>query len=98
MSVQPANLERRRRIVAALRAANGAALTTPELCQRAGFNNFEHHAYVLPQLRALVRLGIITRSPVVPGAIASWALNRADQSDRAMNERLDTVPTDRRHA
>ncbi|MDM2164712.1 hypothetical protein PP352_21415 [Mycobacteroides abscessus] len=98
MSVQPANLERRRRIVAALRAANGAALTTPELCQRAGFNNFEHHAYVLPQLRALVKLGIITRSPVVPGAIASWALNRADQADRAMNERLATDTANRRHA
>lgn len=77
----------RTRLVDTLERAGGA-LSTPELCNRAGFNNFEHHAYVLPQLRALARVGIITRIPGEPGGALSWRLNTSDQSDAVLDAHL----------
>lgn len=87
----PATVAIRTRVLTALRAAHGCELTTTEICARAGFTNFEHHAYVSPQLRALARLGLITRSPFMPGAHASWRINAADQSDAALNARIENT-------
>ncbi|MFT9634498.1 hypothetical protein ACM0CO_19215 [Mycobacteroides abscessus subsp. abscessus] len=74
-TARPATVDIRARVLTALRAAHGRELTTSEICARAGFTNFEHHAYVSPQLRALAKRGVIIRSPFVPGAHASWRIN-----------------------
>lgn len=77
----------RTRLIDTLERAGGP-LSTPELCNRAGFNNFEHHAYVLPQLRALARVGVLTRIPGEPGGALSWRLNDADQDDAVLDAHL----------
>lgn len=75
----------RRSILAVLRTCPEADLSTTEICKHAGYNNFEHHAYVGPQLRALARSGVITQTERPPGGAARWQLNRADQTDAAFN-------------
>jgi len=88
-AVRPATVALRKRLITVLRNAGRESLSTPELCQRTGINNFEHHAYVLPQLRWLARAGIITRTAHVPGGAAYWRLNPTDQDDAAFNARLE---------
>jgi hypothetical protein len=95
--VRPATAALRKRIVAVLREAGGQQVSTPQLCQRAGFNNFEHHAYVLPQRRALARVGVITRDAPSPGRAVYWRINPTDQTDAAINAQLETRPTATKH-
>ncbi|MFV8279801.1 hypothetical protein ACNQPY_26095 [Mycobacteroides abscessus] len=86
--LKPETVAIRKRLLAVLAAADEEQLTTAQISGRAGFNNFEHHAYVTPQLRALAKVGVIIRSPFVPGAAASWRINAADQSTAALNARI----------
>ncbi|EHB48827.1 hypothetical protein MycrhDRAFT_5668 [Mycolicibacterium rhodesiae JS60] len=88
-AVKPATIALRKRLLAALHGANGVSISTPELCRLAGFNNFEHHAYVLPQLRSLARVGVVTRTAGSPGAAVYWRLNGVDQTAEAFNARLE---------
>ena len=88
-TVKATTIAPRRRVLAVLREADGQHVSTPELCARAGFTNFEHHAYVLPQLRALARVDVITRHAPTPGRAVYWRLNTADQTDAAHNDHLD---------
>lgn len=81
-TVRAATVAIRTRLIAALKHCDGE-VSTPELCRIAGFNNLEHHAYVSPQLRALARVGVITRIPGEPGGALSWRLNSAAQDDAA---------------
>ncbi|BEL41751.1 hypothetical protein Isolate57596_51160 (plasmid) [Mycobacteroides abscessus subsp. abscessus] len=87
VSTRTANL--RKRILTVLRACPDTSLSTTEICNRAGYNNFEHHAYVGPQLRALARIGVITQTERPPGGTARWQLNRADQTDAAFNAAVE---------
>ncbi|MFA4085251.1 hypothetical protein ONA92_26515 [Mycobacteroides salmoniphilum] len=89
--LKPETIAIRTRVLAVLAAAEGSQLTTTEICARAGFTNFEHHAYVTPQLRALAKVGVVIRSPHVPGAAASWRINAADQSADTLNARIDRM-------
>ncbi|EIU51722.1 hypothetical protein MA6G0728R_5305 [Mycobacteroides abscessus 6G-0728-R] len=82
----------RKRILAVLRACPDTSLSTAEICNRAGYNNFEHHAYVGPQLRALARIGVITQTERPPGGAARWQLNSADQTDTAFNAAVEKEP------
>lgn len=86
--LKPETIAIRARLLAVLAAANEEQLTTAEISARAGFTNFEHHAYVTPQLRALAKVGVIIRSPLVPGAAASWRINATDQRADALNARI----------
>ena len=79
----------RKRILTVLRACPDTDLSTTEICKQAGYNNFEHHAYVGPQLRALARVGVITQTERPPGGAARWQLNRADQTDTAFNAAVE---------
>lgn len=83
----------RKRILTVLRACTDTDLSTTEICKQAGYNNFEHHAYVGPQLRALARVGVITQTERPPGGAARWQLNRADQTDTAFNAAVEKGPT-----
>lgn len=83
----------RKRILTVLRACPDTDLSTTEICKQAGYNNFEHHAYVGPQLRALARVGVITQTERPPGGAARWQLNRADQTDTAFNAAVEKGPT-----
>jgi hypothetical protein len=80
----------RRRLLAVLHDAGCTDLPTKKICARAGLTNFEHHAYAYPQLCALAKLGVITRTPPEPPTEVHWRYNRADQTDEAFNEVLDT--------
>lgn len=88
-AVKPATIALRKRLLAVLHEVNGDGIATPELCRLARFNNFEHHAYVLPQLRALARVGVVTRTAGLPGAAVYWRLNDGDQTTEAFNARLE---------
>jgi hypothetical protein len=88
-AVKPETIALRKRLLAVLRRIDGDGISTPELCHLAGFNNFELHAYVLPQLRALARVGVVTRTAGSPGAAAYWRLNGVDQTAEAFNARLE---------
>ncbi|SLI01035.1 Uncharacterised protein [Mycobacteroides abscessus subsp. abscessus] len=84
-AARPATVDIRARVLTALRAAHGRELTTSEICVRAGFTNFEHHAYVSPQLRALAKLGVIIRSPFVvltPHGVSTPQTNPMTRSTR----------------
>ena len=83
----------RKRILTVLRACPDTDLSTTEICKQAGYNNFEHHAYVGPQLRALARIGVVTQTERPPGGAARWQLNRADQTDTAFNAAVEKGPT-----
>lgn len=89
--MSPATVIVRKRLIAALAGAGGET-STPELCAAAGFNNFEHHAYVLPQLRALARTGVVSRMRREPGGAVYWQLNTSDQDDEVLNARLEASP------
>lgn len=91
MSTRTATI--RKRILTVLRACPDTDLSTTEICKQAGYNNFEHHAYVGPQLRALARVGVITQTERPPGGAARWQLNRADQTDTAFNAAVEKGPT-----
>ncbi|MDV3133359.1 hypothetical protein [Mycobacterium sp. 29Ha] len=86
----PRTVALRRRLLEVLDAAGSADLSTKQICERAGLNNFEHHAYAYPQLCALARLGVITRTPPDPPTEVHWRYNRADQTDHAFSAVLDT--------
>lgn len=87
-AVSAATVALRRRVIAALTQAGGD-VSTPELCTLAGFNNFEHHAHALPQLRALARAGVVIRTPGAPGRALYWRLNASDQADAELDARLN---------
>lgn len=89
--LKPETIAIRTRLLAVLAGADEEQLTTAEISARAGFNNFEHHAYVTPQLRALAKVGVIIRSPLVPGAAASWRINAANQSAAALTARIQRM-------
>lgn len=89
-AVRASTVALRKRLIAALEHAGGQ-VSTPELCRLAGFNNFEHHAYVLPQLRALARIGVLTRIQGEPGGALSWRVNAADQDDAALDARVGGI-------
>ena len=85
-------------MLAALAQAGGET-STLELCTLAGFNNFEHHAYVLPQLRALARPGVITRTRRESGRAVYWCLNTSDQEEVKHTAAVSRALTEvRRHA
>ncbi|WP_237099466.1 hypothetical protein [Mycobacteroides abscessus] len=75
----------RKRILTVLRTWPDTSLSTTEICNRSGYNTFEHHAYVGRQLRELARIGAITQTEATPDEAARWQLNGADQTDAAFN-------------
>lgn len=86
--LNPRTVALRRRLLAVLHDAGALHLSTKEICERAGLNNFEHHAYAYPQLCALATLGVITRTPPDRPNAVHWRYNRADQTDDSFNAGL----------